>query len=51
MAKKVHLAKMARPYVGIRTNHTGQIKMAKKVHLAKMVFFAIFQKLDFWHQH
>jgi len=42
MVKKVHIAKMARPCVGIRKNHTDQIKMAKKVHLAEMDFFLPF---------
>ena len=40
--KKVHLAKMDRPYVGIRKNHTDQIKMDKKVHLAEMDLFVHF---------
>ena len=43
--KKVHLAKMARSYVGIRKNHTDQIKVAKKVHLAEMDFFCHFSKV------
>jgi hypothetical protein len=42
MDKKVHLAKMDRPYVGIRKNHMDQIKMEKKVHLAEMDFFVHF---------
>ena len=52
-----HFGKMTKkvqdgtPYVGIHKNHTDQIKMAKKVNLAEMDFFAIFQKLDFWHQY
>jgi len=51
MDKKVHLAKMHRPYVGIRKNHADQIKMDKKVHLGEMDFLSIFLKLAFLHQH
>jgi hypothetical protein len=36
---------MDRPYVGIRKNHTDQIKMDKKVHLGKMDFFVHFFKV------
>ncbi len=36
MDKKVHLSEMNRPYVGIRKNHTEEIKMDKKVHLDEM---------------
>ena len=40
MDKKVHLSEMDRPYVGIRKNHTEEIKMDKKVHLAEMDFIS-----------
>jgi hypothetical protein len=42
---------MDRPYVGIRKNHTDQIKMDKKVHLGKMDFFvqtALVQPIYRW---
>ena len=40
MDKKVHLSEMDRPYVGIRKNHTEEIKMDKKVHLTEMDFIS-----------
>jgi hypothetical protein len=36
---------MDHPYVGIRKNHTDEIKMDKKVHLAAMDFFVHFEKV------
>ena len=40
---------MDRPYVGIRKNHTDQIKMDFKVHLGEMDLKSIFLKLAFSH--
>jgi len=45
MDKKVHLvAKMDRPYVGIRKNHMDQIKMEKKSISPRWTFLSIFKK-------
>jgi hypothetical protein len=39
---------MDRPYVGIRKNHTDQIKMDFKVHLAEMAFLVHFLKVGLY---
>jgi len=44
MDKKVHLAKMDHPYVGIRSNHMDQIKMDKKSISPRWTFLSIFKK-------